>query len=407
MNADEQKPAREATDGAPENEVRSVPGPWMLVVAGLALAGAAALYVQLLDIGRSDSAAPPPLASVSTTHPSPTATFHSRVAPTGSAARTAPGTGGSGGKATSSAGANAAEGGHAPHDGPAGRGGASAEPTASAHTPDAPLPPTGMVFVPWPQKGPFPNPTGASSASPAAPPPSGFFIDRTEVPTAAYRRCVLAGRCVPAERVVLTEGAITMFTSDPSKEGGKASPEQLARAWKNRCNEVRDAPTHPTNCVNFASARDYCRFVASRLPTAAEWTRAARLDDQRKFAWGDEQPSCDFACFGRNGSCLGGERRLTSCPVGAHPRDRSATGLLDMSGNVAEWVRDEARPKAAPHDPAPRLVMGGSFGDDLAQLAIDTRRALPPVSAHVTIGFRCARDMLTTAARKRPDSGTE
>jgi len=264
-----------------------------------------------------------------------------------------------------------------------------------------------MVFVPWPPKSPSTNPVGAASASATAAPPAGFFIDRTEVTTAAYRRCVLAGRCVPAERVVLTEGAITMFTSNPSKTDGEASPEQLARAWKNRCNEVRDAQNHPTNCVNFASARDYCRFAASRLPTAAEWTRAARLDDQRKFAWGDEQPSCDFACFGRNGSCLGGKRRLTSCPVGAHTRDRSATGLLDMSGNVAEWVRDEGKPPAAPHDPAPRLVMGGSFGDDLAQITISTRRALPPVSAHVTIGFRCARNLPATAPRKRSDGGGE
>jgi serine/threonine-protein kinase len=245
-----------------------------------------------------------------------------------------------------------------------------------------------MVFVPWPGA-----PSTGGGGQPAVRSVAGFFIDRTEVTTAAYRRCVLAGRCVPAKRVVLTPGAIKMLAAASADTDEHASPEQLAAAWKSRCNEVRDARDHPANCVNFASARDYCRFAGSRLPTASEWIRAARLGDDRRFAWGDEQPNCDFACFGRNGSCLSAQRTLTSCAVGRHPRDRAASGLLDMSGNVAEWVSDPSGKAQDPQTPAPRLIMGGSFADGVAHVSLATRRALPPVSAHVTIGMRCARNL--------------
>jgi hypothetical protein len=231
-------------------------------------------------------------------------------------------------------------------------------------------PPEAMVFV---QGGPQPE-------------DGGFFIDAAEVTVADYRACVNAGRCVPATRVVLTEEsarALGVIGVDAD-----TSPEQLVAAWGPRCNEVRGADDHPVNCVNHGTAADYCRFVEKRLPTSKEWTLAAG-GGSRRYPWGDAQPECGSACFGLNGSCLGSNREVASCASGARKRDVTPEGLVDLAGNVAEWVGDDA--KGAGGGPW-RLVRGGSFTDESDQLRTTTSRSLPAVTAHVTIGLRCAID---------------
>ncbi|WP_437681453.1 formylglycine-generating enzyme family protein [Sorangium sp. So ce131] len=193
---------------------------------------------------------------------------------------------------------------------------------------------------------------------------STFFIDRVEVSRAAYVACVAAGRC--------------------------AAP---------RC-PLGPLDDLPVGCVTWQDAAAYCAWREARLPTEAEWERAARGDDGRPYPWGHEEPTCERANYNE---CGGAPRR-----VGASPRGASPYGALDMSGNVSEWVadwydRDAYRHHAAavaldPIGPAAgdlRVQRGGSFLDPLSpvnqMLHAASRNTALPNAAEPALGFRCAR----------------
>jgi serine/threonine protein kinase len=230
-------------------------------------------------------------------------------------------------------------------------------------------PPPDMVFVP-----PAPDTDG-----------NGVFIDRTEVRTSAYEECVKAGVCVRANRIVITEAALRALGIDDP-----ISPEQHGDAWVKRCNQTRDAGDHPINCVKHAHAVEYCRHKAKRLPTAVEWGLAAGGAAGQRYPWGDAQPECDRACYDLDGSCLGSEKEVASCATGARSGDRTRQGVMDLGGNVSEWVSD----KAASKDRTPwYMLLGGSFIDDAKTMQVSETRSVPAVTAHVTIGFRCALDV--------------
>jgi serine/threonine-protein kinase len=308
---------------------------WLPLVVVLALAGAALLYVQLQGIGPSE------VDDGATTIPS-------------------------------SAGATRPSGGVKPASSAAGEGGGAdagdldAGDDADAAAPQAPA---GMVYV-----------ARESDAG-----PSGFFIDIAEVTTGAYEACVMADRCTPATRIVLTvEAARALGGVDPDLV---ATPEQLANAWQPRCNALRKAADHPINCVKHPYAEEYCRHVGMRLPSNEEWSLAA---GSAKFPWGDEQPECATACFGLQNTCVGSAREVATCTGGTKLGDKSVAGLFDMAGNVAEWVSDKADTEG--DGPAWRMLRGGSFVDEADMLTAAAARALPPSSAHVSVGFRCAAD---------------
>jgi formylglycine-generating enzyme required for sulfatase activity/serine/threonine protein kinase len=127
-----------------------------------------------------------------------------------------------------------------------------------------------------------------------------FWIDETEVTNAMYRKCVEAGTCRPPV----------------SKQYfGDSNYDQ-----------------HPIIYVTWDDAVDYCTWVERKLPTEAQWEKAARGVDGRTYPWGEQAPTCDLA--NKNG-CVG----VTS-PVGSYPAGASPYGALDMAGNVWEWVAD-------------------------------------------------------------------
>jgi serine/threonine-protein kinase len=316
--------------------------PLLPFMIGLCLAGAGALYWQLTSIGPSVEPrrpAPRPSASARPTTVRSSATASATVSVTASATALASAVGS------------------------AGQGGEGGAPPSAE-------PPEGMVRLALPDGK------------------RAFFLDKTEVTARAFLECVTAGRCKKASRVVLTDEsarALGLAVDD------SAGPDQVAAAWEKRCNAGRGAGDHPANCVGWASAEDYCTFRSKRLPTSSEWTVAATRGRSVRHPWGDAAPDCRSACFGRNGACLPSSSEVQTCSVGTHPRDASPDGLVDLLGNVAEWVVDEA-PQASGEGLKYRLVRGGGFLDEADALDLGKVRALPPITAWVSLGFRCALD---------------
>ena len=135
---------------------------------------------------------------------------------------------------------------------------------------------------------------------------SAFWMDKIEVTNAMYQICVDAGACAPP----------TNFHSEKHDEYFNTA-------------EFAD---FPVVYVTWGNANEYCTWAGRRLPTEAEWEHAARGDDTRTFPWGDERPRDTQANFN---NAIGDLTRVGSFPAGASPY-----GILDMSGNVWEWVFD-------------------------------------------------------------------
>jgi formylglycine-generating enzyme required for sulfatase activity len=152
---------------------------------------------------------------------------------------------------------------------------------------------------------------------------STFTIDQTEVTQAQYYECVAAGVCLAP-------------TCDWSPCGPRAN--------------------FPVVCVNRDDAETYCAWRKQRLPTEAEWEKAARGTDGLTYPWGVDPPDCDHANMA---GCGDGTRAVGTLPMGA-----SVYGALDMAGNVVEWVHDVYDPNyyaTAPKDDPTGPTKGESY----------------------------------------------
>jgi eukaryotic-like serine/threonine-protein kinase len=197
-----------------------------------------------------------------------------------------------------------------------------------------------------------------------------FWIDRREVTNQEYARCVRRGAC-----------------TSPAVAGSKTRRTYYAD---------RRFARHPVIQVSWYQAAEYCRFAGGRLPTEAEWEKAARGDkDRRAYPWGDRKPDCTLANFGGPDGC-GGD----TAPVGGRPAGRSPFGADDMAGNVWEWVGDWYDPGYYRRSPAsdpqgPRwgsfkVMRGGCFDTAPDGLRVSCRNHDLPTSSQMNVGFRCA-----------------
>jgi formylglycine-generating enzyme required for sulfatase activity len=174
----------------------------------------------------------------------------------------------------------------------------------------------------------------------------GFFIDRLETTVAEYDGCVKAGKCPDLEKAQKNDQAVTFCNR------GKPGREK-----------------HPLNCVHWAAASDYCRSVGKRLPTEAEWEKAARGPDGRIYPWGNE-PSCKRAAVGGRECRVTDLSLIGTSPGGSRPAGASPYGALDMLGNVAEWTDDVFEPQY--YRTGPLQNPRGGSREGLAEAAAQT-----------------------------------
>jgi formylglycine-generating enzyme required for sulfatase activity len=199
-----------------------------------------------------------------------------------------------------------------------------------------------------------------------------FWIDSTEVTAAQYAVCVNGGGCTtPAQRPGCTFGL----------------------------NERAD---HPINCVDYAQADAFCGWAGKRLPTEAEWEKAARgPNDERRFPWGNEDPNLYLITFPEARLLNYNNFTGQTATVGQHPQGISPYGVHNMAGNVLEWVADwyapdyyAASPTSDPPGPASgeqRVARGGYFLAPRDAVTVTVRIRTQPNTRDPSLGFRCGR----------------
>jgi len=251
--------------------------------------------------------------------------------------------------------------------------------------------PPGMVYIP---SGEFQM--GGIPIPPTSPCPSGgidcplhtvsldaYFIDLYEVTNPQYALGASAGACNPP-----------VFGSSNTRPDYYSNPAFAS---------------YPVVNISWYDAVDYCAWSGGRLPSEAEWEKAARgTSDTRKYPWGDAPPDCNRANYIHTEGLIETPCVGDTTPVGNYPLGVSPYGAYDMAGNVWEWVADWYQtdyyhlfpPDGWPDNPTGpadgiyKVIRSGSFNHIYDGIMVSNRLGQKPARTCISdrIGFRCARD---------------
>jgi formylglycine-generating enzyme required for sulfatase activity len=188
-----------------------------------------------------------------------------------------------------------------------------------------------------------------------------YYIDTFEVTNRLYQACADAGECITGGGTYLRN---PVFAEYPAMD------------------------------VTWYAAQKYCEWRGGSLPTEAQWEKAARGTDERKFPWGNDPINCQLARYGDCG--------WFAVPVGQHPEGASPYGAQDMAGNAWEWTHDwyaadyysvspEQNPTGPEESTGWKSTRGGAWFYEGDLMSSIWRNHAPPTAHYLYVGFRCAR----------------
>lgn len=197
---------------------------------------------------------------------------------------------------------------------------------------------------------------------------SAYWIDQTEVTNSQYQRCVQAGKC-----------------NNPFESSSNNQPAYFGNS---------QFANYPVIHITWEYAKAYCAWAGRRMPSEAEWEKAARGPSGAIYPWGNLAPNESLANYYQ------GKIKDTS-PVGAFPKGASPYGALDMAGNVMEWMADwysetyyQSSPLSNPIGPSSgqyRAVRGGALNYGPEFVRVSSRLYYLPIARLGYVGFRCVR----------------
>ena len=206
-----------------------------------------------------------------------------------------------------------------------------------------------------------------------------YWIDRTTVTNAMYQQCVTKGGCTP--------------------------PSEYGSATRESYYDNPQFNDYPVIFVDWDQANAYCEWAGRRLPTEAEWEKAALGTEEQTYPWGNSLPAGNLANFADSSSNLEwAELSINdgfpdTAPVGSFPEGKSVYGAYDMAGNVWEWVNDwfgsyPSESVSNPQGPSSgdtRVMRGGSFNSPIDELRSAIRNEFYQTNSFDDFGFRCVQ----------------
>jgi formylglycine-generating enzyme required for sulfatase activity len=207
---------------------------------------------------------------------------------------------------------------------------------------------------------------------------NAFWIDQTEVTNAMFAAFLNAHSNLLGDRITALD------TKDED-----AHIHLVDGSWQ----AIQAYEAHPVVEVTWYGAVAYCSWAGRRLPTEAEWEKAARGTNEHIYPWGNDEPTADMLNFN---DVIGDTTKVGSYATGASPYD-----VFDMAGNVWEWTADWYAPTYYVNSPSVnplgpdsglfRVLRGGAWNDRDTYARSSHRSVADPIVSHDFLGFRCAR----------------